>query len=511
MKPSAEVIAQQARQVETIYLASKPALAILWQNRLLPLGDFMRFASERDAPRASSIGYSPQKLVRRWIRSDHRETDAYHPFRFLSLAMLTQQRSSSVTITFDSPKGKDLAAEQIDRILSFDGFDEDALLFDSAASLAIAMEPCFWPAIVGSLSRPSHLRYEAFEERLAAHQESLRPTIENLDADAWRKIHEVLRFMAYRIDRNSDLYLLLRLSSWDQRKRITGAAGAALWVRHIAEVIRRGFEFYRGERWPEEDDATGMWFPGARARTYGSDRPLDNRLAAQPYIVREFGLVRGSVVRWYVEGETEFAAICTLLPDRESFGIELKDLRGEIAGGKGSAAKELRSSLFEDRALRRFSMISFDCDVGENKRVVSRLCQEDLIVGVVNGHKPDFEFANFTLEELQQIAAATADQLQAGLGDLVRATDWSGVDCGAELEEQVKQVTYRKLKGATWGRALGEWALRLPYFPGGRTLRPIIDQVSAARGFRLMDYDAHREDLRIDPESFQLVQRQVQG
>ena len=107
---------------------------------------------------------------------------------------------------------------------------------------------------------------------------------------------------------------------------------------------------------------------------FGSERPLDDALQSKPYLAWEYGLFTGSVVRWYVEGETEYYAILSILPEPSKVGLELVNLRGNIASGRDNAALKLQDWLIEDKALRRFSMISFDFDVAAN---VESLCALD--------------------------------------------------------------------------------------------------------------------------------------
>ena len=149
-----------------------------------------------------------------------------------------------------------------------------------------------------------------------------------LDPNLWRKRHESLRIKAAGLDNNDKLYLLLRLANWKQRESLKGRIALALWMRHIAEVIRRAFEEVHAERWPEEDDDSFGWWPsGLRMRLFGSERPLDDTLQSKPYLAWAYGMFTGSSVRWYVEGDTEFHAILYALPEpvwsKNSCGLSL--------------------------------------------------------------------------------------------------------------------------------------------------------------------------------------------
>jgi hypothetical protein len=82
------------------------------------------------------------------------------------------------------------------------------------------------------------------------------------------------------------------------------------------------------------------------------------------------------------------------------------NLKGNIATGKDNIAMMLADALAQDIAQRRFSMISFDVDVDvdANVKQIRRQLSEDRVVGFIAANTPDFEFANFTLEELVEVA-----------------------------------------------------------------------------------------------------------
>ena len=146
------------------------------------------------------------------------------------------------------------------------------------------------------------------EKRWTKYWTGVKNLLDGRDVLAWERLHASIRQRAARLDDNPELYLLLRLSSWERRKELTGRIGGALWIRPIAEVIRMGFEELHQVRWLEEDRAFGRWSPEARARTFGAERPLDDTLAAKPSLASRFGLSTRSTLRWYLEGHTEYYA-----------------------------------------------------------------------------------------------------------------------------------------------------------------------------------------------------------
>jgi hypothetical protein len=125
----------------------------------------------------------------------------------------------------------------------------------------------------------------------------------------------------------------------------------------------------------------------------------------RPYLAYHFGVFTGSAVRWYVEGKTEYFAIEEMLGDREGFAIEPVNMHGIIERDRDNIALKLEEWLKEDKAQRRFSMISFDCDRKQCVGTFRRQIREGNLVGYAAAHGPDFEFHNFTVQEFAEVAA----------------------------------------------------------------------------------------------------------
>jgi len=331
-----------------------------------------------------------------------------------------------------------------------------------------------------------------------------------LAPNVWREIHGSLRLDAAWMDKNHDLYLLLRLAPWEERKDLEGKIAGALWIRHIAEVIRRPFEEVFDEEWLEEGRAFETWFAGARKRTFGSERPLNHTLRSRPYIAYKFGLFTGSAVRWYVEGETEYFAIREILDEPSVLGVELVNLHGNVASERDNAALKPEAWLKEDRALRRFSVVSFDRDLPANVRAIRRQVEQDNVVGSIGANNPDFEFHNFAVAELAEVAARI-DESSGFSGDVVRNTNWSGIASASKFEKRYCAVSARNasaLKGQHWGRALGRYAAEHPTRSDSGHERAILGEIRAAFHARMSSYDFQREYFTFDPASFALVKRQ---
>lgn len=247
--------------------------------------------------------------------------------------------------------------------------------WNGTADLSILLEPIYWPKIVGHLR--GSLGGDNQKRQSARYRLKVLKLVRSLDPGVWKKVHEGLRIDAAGMDQNGQLYALLRLSLWEQRERLHGQISGALWIRHMAEVIRRGFEEAHETQWEEEDQSFGYYAAGGRVRIFGSERPFDDPMHAKPFLAYRFGLFTGSAVRWYVGGDTEYYACLQILEEPSRLGVELVNLRGEIANEKRNGARKLEDALKEDLALRRFTVISFDRDVEANKRAIRRQIEQD--------------------------------------------------------------------------------------------------------------------------------------
>jgi hypothetical protein len=492
-------------------------LESLRQNRLLSESNFLTFTRERGVPVCGVCSGEPSDFSNRgWLPFDGQYDDGtrlYHPFRIYALYFLLEACDLHISkVSSLHPKEMlSLVAQVLENCIPNDtAFQQLADGYNRVVDLAILLEPIYWPSISGWTSSSAWLTEDARNARLAEYKEKVRKLLLLLDPEEWKKIHERLRHQSAIIDDNDDLYLLLRLSRWNRRERLKGKIALALWIRHIAEVIRLGFADICAEKWDEEDQAFGMWHPGGRKSFYGTDRPIQNASIARPYLAFYFGFFTGSVVRWYVEGETEYYAIAEVLPSAPIEGIELINLRGSIASEKQNAPLKLKDLLEEDLKLRRFSIISFDRDVPANVRTIRKMIEAEKIVGLVAAHQPDFEFQNFSLTELVEVIARI--EIQAG-GDpeVIHGVDWTGIQSGKALDDRYMSIVSRKypnLKGERWGRALAAYAQEFPNLPDHPdTFRPFWNEIGAALRSKMASYDMQKETYRFNLQTFEAMKK----
>ncbi|NQT56146.1 MAG: hypothetical protein HQ551_07950 [Desulfobacteraceae bacterium] len=482
------------------------------QNRLLDESALIRFSRDRGIAVSGVVKGDPSTFIEiGWLESDElaeADTILFHPFRIYPLHLVVEScrlkiapSSSIVRETFG-----DFLTKVKDRLPSLDRISEKAKLANEIANIAILLEPIYWPIITSRTSLSGFVAYEDHKRLVESYKENVLSLIQELDVDEWRKRHENLRFKAAQLDDNGDIYILLRLSPWIKRERIKGHIAGALWFRHMAELIRRAFKEVYDVIWPEEDQAFEQWFPGDREEIYGSEYPTEDPARAKPHVAFEFGLHTGSTVRWYLEGETEYYAALYILPRAASGGIELVNLKGAVGNERANAALRLADGLVKDKELRRFSFISFDMDVAANVKAIRRQVQNGNVVGYINGHSPDFEFGNFTLDELVEVAAQM-DVKHGANAEKLRNGDWSNISSGSQFEENYRKLTeigQKGLKGEEWGTALAEFALKYPYFNEKKQKRPFLETVNHVLHSRRVKYDYQTKHYYINPESFQI-------
>ena len=130
--------------------------------------------------------------------------------------------------------------------------------------------------------------------------------------------------------------------------------------------------------------------------------------------------------------------------------------------------------------------------------------EEKRVVGSIHPSTPDFEFANFDLPELVEVAACI-DEAKGVSGDSVRRADWSGVSNGDEFETGYRAVSRRRprsLKGRTWGEALGSYAGEHPTRSATDQERPYVAAVLTALRSRIAAYDFQKARRGFDPKTF---------
>lgn len=502
---------QAVNPIQSFIVDNRERYSEILQNSLLDESGLIRFTRARGIAVSGVVSGDPSKFKEMgWLDSDELPNDdtvLFHPFRIYPLHLAVE--SCRLNIGPSSINRKtfgDFLNKTKDFLPELDHITRNAKFANEIANIAILLEPIYWPIITSRTSWNGLIEYESHNALVESYKEKILLLIQNLDIEVWRKRHEELRFKAAQLDDNGDIYILLRLSPWIKRERIKGHIAGALWFRHMAEILRRAFSEVHDVVWPEEDQAFEQWYPGARERVYGTEYPTKEPTKAKPHVAFEFGLHTGSTLRWYLEGDTEYYAALHLLPLAASGGIELVNLKGAVGNERANAALRLADGLIQDQELLRFSFITFDMDVPANVRAIKRQVENGNVVGYVNKNSPDFEFGNFTLEELIEVAAYM-DEKNGANTDKLKNGDWSNISNGRQFEEKYKKLTEigeRGLKGKQWGASLAEFARRNPYIDKKEKTRPFFETVKYALQSRRVSYTYQRKNYSINPESFQI-------
>jgi hypothetical protein len=490
-------------------------LSLIRQNQHLDQSALIAFARKRGTSQISD-GDPATFQKQGWLSADDRHEDGrllFHPFRYYPLSQIVDKCRLRMTAasTLSTESTQKLVAHHLDRMTSIVNFlNASTKDWNKVVDLCILLEPVYWPLVTGWSTRPGFETEGEFSRRVNEHRTKVHNLVRSLDPSAWQRLHESLRLSAAQLDWNDSLYLLLRFSKWTRRDRLEGPIAGALWFRHMGEMIRLVFEEVHQIRWLEEDQGFGQWLSDGRTMSYGSERPLDDPHTSRTGLAFHFGLFTGSVVRWYVEGDTEYHAILKILQEPSMLGIELVNLRGNIATNRPGAAQKLTDDLRQDREQRRFSMISFDLDVKENTKTMRKHIQRKDIVGYITPNNPDFEFFNFTLDELIEIVACM-DEKNGFNGDSLRNADWGEVSNGRKFEERYLRLSSRKprsLKGAEWGVILAEYAIKNQKKRGGTEDRPLWAEIRIAVNMKSAHYGWTRDHSKFDPDTFELTQAQ---
>ena len=217
-------------------------------------------------------------------------------------------------------------------------------------------------------------------------------------------------------------------------------------------------------------------------------------------------------MRWYVEGDTEFYGLNDFFRTIGATDIEILNLRGQVVQ-KNSIS--FRESLRSDIRMGIFSLVSLDADVTKNLQALRAAVQKNEICGSFFISKPDYEFANFDLSELQEIVWSIA--LERGADEtkkplFLAAT--TGTDCGRKFEQKIKQASsdipalWNIAKGEEWGKRLTEYALSHPDRLNGET-RLCIKAIRLAMNVRSASYNYIRIHNRVDPETGESIKRET--
>jgi hypothetical protein len=435
----------------------------------------------------------------------------FHPFRLYPLYHVARAFNSWSTSTqyLSHPPGlieaAELQMEQFDRWTAKQEFCDRFDFWNKIAETAIVLEPASYYRVFYSLRWRFPDDEESIINKLDEYENDLNKVLAKLEVVPLEEARKELCVSAEMLDDNKVLHVLLRLTSWHKKQNLKGDVGASLLFLSMAEIIRRSVEKAHDIELPEEDElGFGQWFDGARKSLYGAERVLDAPKTEIRDFMAELGLDCGTKVRCYVEGETELGAIKHVFEGIG--GIEIVNLRGQVIEKKGKGVS-FKDALKNDAKSYVFSFVFLDGDVEHNIRAVKKAAEEDIICGRFFISNPDFEFENFSYEDLVEVAISVAEEANLTPPDRGEMQNKKG---GIETANQFFKALYDVApeisryckKSEVWGEALMKFANE------SDKKTPCTEAVRQVLLANRAKYSISREKYRIDPETGELIERE---
>src|SRR5437588_3183945 len=334
------------------------------------------------------------------------------------------------------------------------------------------------------------------------------------------EIRQELCFDTQMLDPNRWIHTLLCLGESKPRVEAKGHLGGALLLRTMAEMLRRATEEAFDKELREEDELGTGWMPkGVKETLYGSNRLLDDHQAGSTF-VRWHGLNYKPRVHLYGEGHTEYSALYSFFK-MMGFSVPVTNLHGLIKEGN-SMVTFFRDSLQSDIRDQMYSIVVIDGDVRENVRILesaarnNQTSEDDGIFGRFFLATPDFEFANFEREELEEVlwtwvggespSQADRELLHNHVKGTTGSTEFfKGVKRAALALPQLE----RNVKGEKWGEELMKFAWDNQFKEGRK--RQIIEAVELALRWEKITnmerYEVAKKTYTVDPQTGELIAR----
>lgn len=442
----------------------------------------------------------------------------FHPFRLYVLYHINRVFDSRISSTqyLMHPEGLMTAStwviEHLNRWTAGDRCAQRFEHWNRVAELAIVLEPIAYGDVFQSFRWRFPDSRESIEAKLDERREQVNMLLSAISSDQIRTFRSDLCQDAESIDNNKMVHVLLRLMAAHERLKLRSSLGAAMLFSSMAEIIRRAAEEARGEQLPEEDElGFGQWMDGARRSIYGSERVLDAPLEVRRDFLARMGLDYGVKVKIYLEGDTELGAMTSAAGD--GAGAEFINLRGQVLEKRGKGLGFL-DALKTDKKSHVFSIVVLDGDNTDNVRAVRKAAKDGNFFGRFFIADPDFEFANFTVDELVNVVLALAAR---GDGEVPAHHDIlplvEGLQSGKEFFKALRKTSLCHVdKSFQWGVELMKHAIDCPKLPQGHpqfgNTRPAIEAARLVIDARRSVYAHSLDRLEVDPETGELREKQ---
>lgn len=338
----------------------------------------------------------------------------FHPFRLYVLYHIDRVfglRCSSTQYLMNPEgfvTGSRLVVEHLNHWTSGEQCAQRFEHWNRIAELAIVLEPTAYGEVFHSLWWRFPESKESMEAKLDQRREKANMLLSGFPREQIDALRSDLCQDAESIDNNNRIHVLLRLMAARERLKLRSSLGAAMCFLAMAEIIRRAAERAIDEKFPEEDESGfGAWRGEARRSIYGSERILDAPLKVRRSFLTGMGLDYGVKVRCYLEGHTEHGAMTSGAFD--CAGADFINLRGQWIQAKGKGLSFLES-LENDIKSQVFSVVLLDSDISHNVHALQTAVKSGKFFGRFCIALPDFEFHNFTVDELVRVARELAAQ-----------------------------------------------------------------------------------------------------
>lgn len=435
----------------------------------------------------------------------------FHPFRYVVLHGLAQCLQPSRIATFQALFSESSAQTickmiwQIPQAQTTTSFWPEVRRLNDLAAFLIMSEPTHYPRVVqmsgGPLLRtPEQHRADHKQHAAAVQTLYRRAGLEQLQAERERMVR-----WAEIEEPNRNVHILLRLAAGKIRRELKGSLGIAVLLKGLAEMVRRGCAAHiKGEALPcEEHIGFSSIDDRVMQEAFGASSIVDAEAAAKEAYLRHFRLDYSTQVRWYVEGATEFGAVSEAADALGAAHIEIIDLKAQFIANSRKNILGFRDSLRRDQATQVLSFVSVDTDRDDNLRALRRAAEDEEITGRVFLSAPDFEMANFSLNDLVEVVLtfANADADKGVLRQQLCASQSL-----RDLHTKARALGLEVGKSESWGRALMRFALANPTTTAG-TQRGVVKAVWQAAAARLSSYRYFRQRYRMCPTTLGLQER----
>lgn len=479
--------------------------------------DIFFYLDKRELPVKAS-GYS--SVISNLKRIHSEIIPMFHPFRCYVLYQICNSLKfnySSMQILLYSKGFDELITWYINRFNDWSSKKEISLLFkywNYVTSLAVISEPGVHNIIFKEVTWNISDSFESIIYRLSILREKVKKLFQTIGEEHIEYYRDEICTDAETIDPNKNLHLIIRLMKSNERKNLKGHISSAILFLTMAECLRRNLENAFQKKYPEEDECGfGEVFRSAKLLLQSSTRVLDGDRVVANQFLRRFGLDYGIRINVYVEGNTEFEVLNSEFSTNSS--VLIINLRGQFKEKQGKGVS-FRESLRNDIKSKIFSLILLDGDVSENYRAVKKAAELDDICGMFFVSKPDFEFHNFKIDELTEIAFQLAvkkglknhslDELKKNTGKAKSAKEFFKILHG--ISPFFLSIT----KGGNWGKELLKYAIKNPNGKefGDKNDRLINHVIRIIYNGFNVSYEVTRQKYKVDPESGKLIERNAQ-